>query len=89
MQHEMPCADPGLSVEKQILRTAEGRQQASPDGGDILHGDHKQDVFFLASAAEEPDGQRNEDDQGDVVRDEHGTEEDPEDQKQRQVRHPF
>ena len=89
VQHEMSRADVCLPVQEQVLRAAEGRQQGSADGGNILHGDHGQDVLFLLPAPEQQDCQRHEDDQRHVVGDEHGREKHPEHQEQGQGGHPL
>ena len=76
-----------MSVDKKILRTAEGRQQRAADSRDIFHADDRQDIPLLAARAEKDNRQRHKYDQRNVVGDEHRGKEYREHQKQRQPRH--
>ena len=89
MQHEVPGGDVRLPIEKQVLRAAEGHEQGTADGGDVLERQHGKDVLFLSGTAEQQDRQRYEDDQRDIVGHKHGREEDTEDQEKGQGGHPF
>ena len=85
--HKAERRNARLSVDKEVLRAAEGGEQRAAHGGDIFHSDDGQDIPLPSAGAEEHDGQRDKDDQRDVVGDEHGREKDREHQKKRKRRH--
>ena len=80
-------ADTGTPEKKQVLGTAEGGQHGAANGGDVFHGDHRKDIFFLSPGPEQQNGQRDEDDEGNVVGDKHGGKEHRKHQKQGKPRH--
>ena len=85
----MPCADAGLPVQEEILGTAEGHQQRSADRCNVFHGDDGQDILLFPAVPEQHNGQRNKDDERDVVCDKHGGEENAKDQKKGKRGHPL
>ena len=87
MQQKSPETDLRLPVEEEVLRTAEGHQERTADGGDVFECQHREDVALLSRVSKQQDGQRNEDQQRYVVCNEHRREEYAEHQKQRQSAH--
>lgn len=62
-----------MGVDKEVLRVADGREHAAEVGGNGLpaHGGH--DEADAPGLGENHDGQRDEDNQGHIIGDEHGT----------------
>ena len=81
VQHEVSGTHIGLPVQ-------EKGQHGAADGGDVFKGDHREDIVFPVSVPEKQQRQRNEDDQGDIIGDEHGGKEHAKDQKQGETGHP-
>ncbi len=76
-----------LPVQEHVLRRTEGSEQRASDGGYVFHGYDREDISLARGAPEKGKGQRDENDEGNVVGNEHRGKKYPENKEQRQSEH--